>query len=163
MPKMPIKRVSMLILMQPDLEAAVNFYESLGLKKKFHLEGKWAEFDLNGTSLGLCPINAKDLPDRRTGFVLEVEDLKGLHQELIDQVKFVQEPVEALHGIMASFRDPGGNVIDIYQPTPEKVKKHAEKMAKQAAAKEDETPTSESGKDSDKDDSGPGCSSSCCD
>ena len=151
MPEMPIKRVSMLILMQPDLEAAVSFYDSLGLKKKFHLEGKWAEFDLNGTSLGLCPVDAKDLPDRRTGFVLEVEDLKGLHQELIDHVKFVQEPVEALHGIMASFRDPGGNVIDLYEPTPEKVKEHYEKMGKAAAEN----------KDKDGDDSDSGCPSGC--
>jgi len=119
----------MLILMQPDLEAAVQFYEELGLTKKFHLQGKWAEFDLKGTSLGLCPIDAKDLPDRRTGFVLEVEDLKALYEELVEQVKFMSEPVEAIHGLMVSFRDPGGNVIDLYQPTPEKVKEFAAKAA----------------------------------
>ena len=144
----------MLIVMQPDLKAAVKFYEeTLGITKKFHLEGKWAEFDLNGTSLGLCPINAKDLPDRRTGFVLEVEDLGALYKELTgDKVQFVQEPVEALHGIMASFRDPGGNVIDLYQPTPEKVKEYA---AKADAAKKFED------KDGD-DHSDSGCGSSCC-
>ena len=117
----PVKRVNMLILMQPDLEAAVTFYSELGLTKKFHLKEKWAEFDVQGVSLGLCPISATDLPDRRTGIVLEVEDLRALHQELIDYIQFVGEPVEAVHGLMVSFRDPGGNILDLYQPTPEKV------------------------------------------
>ena len=153
MPENPIKRVSMLIVMQPDLEAAVKFYEeTLGMTKKFHMEGKWAEFNLNGTSLGLCPISTKeDLPDRRTGFVLEVEDLNAMHKDLGESVKFVQGPVEALHGIMASFRDPGGNIIDLYQPTPEKVKEYA---AKAAASDSDK-------KDGDHE-GGSGCGSSCC-
>ena len=121
----------MLILMQPDLEAAVKFYEGLGLTKKFHLEGKWAEFDLDGASVGLCPIKAKDLPDRRTGFVLEVEDLPAFYEEHVDQIKFVNEPVEAVHGMMVSFVDPGGNIIDLYQTTPEKVREFAKKAAQE--------------------------------
>ena len=137
----PVKRVSMLILMQPDLEAAVTFYSELGLVKKFHLKDKWAEFDVQGVSLGLCPIDATDLPDRRTGIVLEVEDLRALHQELIDYVQFLNEPVEAIHGLMVSFKDPGGNILDLYQPTPEKVRD----LVKETVKKEHT------------------CDSSCCD
>lgn len=128
MKNMTVKRVNMLILMQPDLEAAVTFYSALGLVKKFHLKEKWAEFDVQGVSLGLCPISATDLPDRRTGIVLEVEDLRKLHQELIDYVQFMSEPVEAIHGLMVSFRDPGGNILDLYQPTSEKVQDMAKEM-----------------------------------
>lgn len=145
----------MLILMQPDLEAAVSFYEALGLKKKFHMKEKWAEFDLQGINLGLCPISNTDLPDRRTGFVLEVEDLRKFYENQADQMTFLAEPVEAVHGIMVSFRDPGGNIIDLYQPTPEKVRELAKKAAeKKASCQEDDCCDDEQMDDD--------CCSDCC-
>ena len=57
-------------------------------------------------------------------------------------MEFVREPVEAMHGLMASFRDPGNSVIDLYQPTPEKVaefmkqqkQREKEELAKKADA-----------------------------
>ena len=51
-------------------------------------------------------------------------------------VEFVNEPVEAPHGIMVGFKDPSGNVLDLYQPTPEKMKQFVEETkAKEAAEK----------------------------
>ena len=140
MEKKAIKKVNMLILLQPDLEAAVQFYNGLGFTKKFHLEGKWAEFDLNGVSFGLCPIAKETLEKKgidpstgfRTGIVLEVEDLKAFHGEKSKDIQFLGEPVEAVHGLMVSFRDPGGNIMDLYQPTPEKVQEFVKKNAEQA-------------------------------
>jgi predicted enzyme related to lactoylglutathione lyase len=134
----------MLILMQPNLEAAVSFYSELGLEKRFHLQDKWAEFELAGISIGLCPINVEDLPDRRTGIVFEVSDLRALYEQekAKDATRFIDEPVEAPHGIMISMRDPGGNIIDLYQPTPEKMREMMEKTAQ---------------------DKEKGCSSGCCD
>ena len=103
----------MLILLQPDLEAAVSFYELFGaFTKKFHLQGKWAELDLNGTSFGLCPRSGPPV-DLRTGIVLEVDNLRDLYEDLIDNVQFLNEPVEAIHGLMVSFKDPGGNILDL--------------------------------------------------
>lgn len=114
-------RVNMLILMQPDLEKGVAFYQNLGLHLIFHIKGKWAEFQLGDIKIGLAPIS-QDIPLHRTGIVLEVKDLTAAYEQLKkDGVEFVREPVEALHGVMASFRDPGNSVIDLYQPTPAKV------------------------------------------
>jgi len=146
MEKSAIQKVNMLILLQPDLEVAAKFYTDLGFTKKFHMPEKWAEFDLNGVSFGLCPIAKETLDEKgidpstgfRTGIVLQVNDLKAFCDEKADDMKFLGEPVEAVHGLMVSFRDPGGNIIDLYQPTPEKVqefvKKNADKIkeAKQA-------------------------------
>ena len=87
-----------------------------------------------------CPIDATDLPDRRTGIVLEVEDLRKFHQDQIDYMTFIGEPVEAIHGLMVSFKDPGGNILDLYQPTPEKV----QDLVKETVEKEQK------------------CESSCC-
>lgn len=123
----PIK-LGMVILMQPDLAKAVEFYKKLGMTQKFHLEGKWAEFDLGCVKLGLCPTDqAQD--NIRTGIVLELfEDLLVLHKKLLAEgIVFVNEPVVAPHGVMVGVKDPGGNVFDLYQPTPEKLKEFVEK------------------------------------
>jgi hypothetical protein len=128
-----IKGVNMLILMQPNLETAVSFYSELGLEKRFHLQDKWAEFDINGISLGLCPINVEDLPDRRTGIVLEVDDVRALYDKMKDADRFLGEPVEAPHGIMISMKDPGGNIIDLYQSTPDKLRELLKNQAAEGA------------------------------
>lgn len=117
----PIK-VGMVILMQHDLQKAVEFYRDvLKLPLRFHLENKWAEFDLGCVKFGLCPI-AEAQDNIRTGIVLEVmEDLLKLYEALKDKVTFLSEPVVAVHGIMVGFKDVGGNILDLYQPTLDKV------------------------------------------
>lgn len=122
-----IKKVGMVILMQQDLDAAVSFYLQLGIPLKFRMKEKWAEFDINGVKLGLCP-TSQDMQGRRSGIVLEVEDVRTMYNDLKDEITFIGEPAEALHGIMVSFKDPGGNILDLYQPTPEKVKELVDKV-----------------------------------
>lgn len=127
----PIK-VGMVILMQHDLGKAVEFYRDvLKLPLKFHLENKWAEFDLGCVKFGLCPIT--DFQDNiRTGIVLEVQqDLLALYESLKGQVTFLNEPVVAVHGVMIGFKDVGGNILDLYQPTLDKVKDLVKEVAKQ--------------------------------
>ncbi|MBP7854799.1 VOC family protein [Candidatus Babeliales bacterium] len=129
----PIK-LGMIILMQTDLKKAVEFYKKLGMVQKFYLEDKWAEFDLGCIKLGLCPTeHAQD--NIRTGIVFEIfQDLIAWHKELKEQgVDFVNEPVVAAHGVMVGVKDPGGNVFDLYQPTPEKLKEFIDKQKEQEA------------------------------
>lgn len=118
----PIK-VGMVILMQHDLGKAVEFYRDvLQLPLKFHLENKWAEFDLGCVKFGLCPISEQQ-DNIRTGIVLEVQnDLLKMYESLKDKVEFLNEPVVAVHGVMIGFKDAGGNILDLYQPTLDKVK-----------------------------------------
>jgi len=131
-----IKKVHMLILMVPDkkFKECVEFYNKIGLNPKFHLQGKWAEFEKGNVLIGLCPTE-QELPERRTGIVMEVEDLKKKHEAFKDTVEFLGEPTEAVHGIMISIKDPGGNIFDLYQPTPEKVRDLAKKTAGQQCSK----------------------------
>ena len=124
-----IKKVNMIILLQPNLEIAVEFYKSLGLPLKFHLKDKWAEFEVGDIKIGLCPISQRI--ERRTGVVFEVENVKDTYEKLKDTVTFVDEPYEAIHGVMVSLKDPGGNIVDLYQPTPEKVEELIKKTAEQ--------------------------------
>jgi hypothetical protein len=73
------------------------------------------------------------LPDHHTGIVLEVADLHKIYNELKGKgVHFMNEPKAPDHGIMVSFKDPGNNIIDLYQPTPERVKEVVEKIKQDA-------------------------------
>lgn len=117
----------MLLLLQPDLEKAVAFYQKLGLKLVFHLKDRWAEFVLGSIQIGLCP-TSQALPERHTGIVFQVDDVYQMYNALGHEITFMASPQEALHGIMASIKDPGNNIIDIYQPTPEKLHDLVEKV-----------------------------------
>lgn len=130
------KKVSMIIFMERDLAAAVEFYKKLGFKLKFHIKDKWAEFELDGIKFGLCPTSEEE-GLIRTGIVLEVDDVKSIFQSNKDWIEFFGEPHEAVHGIMVSFKDPSGNVIDLYQPTPEKVKEILKKAAQEQGEDDD--------------------------
>ena len=96
----PVKNFHMAILLVHQFDAAVKFYQELGFRLKFQVKGKWAEFDLNGIKLGLCPI-PEEQSDRRTGFVLEVEDLHTIYNQFKNSIDFLSEPVAALHEELA--------------------------------------------------------------
>ena len=154
-------RMNMLILMQPDIDKAIAFYLELGLKLVFRVPGKWAELSLSdGVRIGLCPKEAgaisirtgdisnqaslnqdsinqdnlesdQDALEHRTGAVFEVPDVQKLYADMQDKIVFLNTPTSKPHGIIVSCKDPGGNIIDLYQPTPEKLQ--AEIQAQQAA------------------------------
>lgn len=125
-----VKKLAMMIVMENDLQVAVEFYQKLGLELVFHVPHRWAEFKINDLQIGLCPTDEK-VQLNRTGIVFEVEDLNTFYQERKDTITFLDKPSEAAHGIMASIQDPSGNILDLYQPTPEKIKELSEKLKKE--------------------------------
>lgn len=122
-----VKKIAMIIVMENDLNAAVTFYKNLGLQLVFHVKDRWAEFKLNNLQIGLCPTQEK-VQYNRTGIVFEVEDLAAFYEAHNQKLNFLDKPAEAAHGIMASIQDPSGNILDLYQPTPEKIKELQEKL-----------------------------------
>lgn len=119
---MELNKLSMIILMQTNLEEAVAFYKNLGLTLKFHMKDQWAEFAIGEIKLGLCPTQEIS-PERHVGLVFEVPDLYAAYEAMDEEgVEFMAPPVEKVHGIMVSFKDPSGNILDLYQPTPDKVR-----------------------------------------
>ncbi len=116
-----LKSLSMVILMQNDLKKAIDFYKNLGCAFVFEVPDKWAELYLDGIKIGLCATSNHQQCINRTGLVFEVCDLKAFHETYKEQFEFVNELLFKTHGVMASVKDPGGNIIDLYQPTPEKV------------------------------------------
>lgn len=131
-----LSKLSMVIIDQVDVDSAVSFYENLGLSLCFHLPGAWAEFQMNDIKLGLCSVG-KAFIGVRTGIVFEVEDLRSVYGNMKELgVSFLGEPVERVHGIMANFKDPSGNILDLYQPTPEKVRALVEKEKADSGCKD---------------------------
>jgi len=122
-----VKKIAMVIVMENDLQAAFQFYKTLGLKLAFHVPDRWAEFKINDLQIGLCP-TTESVNLNRTGLVFEVADLENFYQTHKDTMSFLDKPVEAAHGIMASVQDPSGNILDLYQPTPEKIQHLAQKL-----------------------------------
>jgi predicted enzyme related to lactoylglutathione lyase len=128
-------KVGMLILMAHDLDKVVEFYKNVGFDLKFHLKDRWAEFAVGNIKIGVCPTEHEPF-DRSTGIVFEVADLAKAFADLKAKgVEFMGEPKEAVHGIMVGFKDPSGNISDLYQPTPEKVQEVV-KQQQETAAKE---------------------------
>lgn len=125
-----VTQVYMAVLMQSDMAKAVEFYKKLGLELLFQLEGKWAEFALGQVKIGLSPAPEVQ-KGTYTGLILQTPDLKKLAEELkADGVEFIAGPEVATHGVMASFLDPSGNRLDLYEPTHEKVREVLEKEGK---------------------------------
>lgn len=117
-----VQSLYMVVLMQEDLQQAIEFYERLGLQKLFYLPEKWAEFGVNGVRIGLCPAEHVE-KGKHTGIVFQVQDMQETYEQLTAHgVEFSTAPITATHGLMASCYDPSGNKIDLYQPTHHKVK-----------------------------------------
>lgn len=122
-----VTKVAMIIIMQTDLVAALEFYKKLGLKLIFHVENRWAELSLGDLKIGLCP-STEPITYNRTGIVLEIGNLSEFYQKEAHTLNFLNQPTHASHGIIASIQDPSGNILDLYQPTPEKLKDLAKKL-----------------------------------
>jgi hypothetical protein len=115
-------RVNMIIFLETDIQAALEFYLKLGLVEVFNIPNRWVELQLGDVKIGLCPTSSPVQTIRSTGVVFEIDDVKAFYEKHKTEFDFLGEPKEALHGIMVSIKDPGGNIIDLYQPTPERIK-----------------------------------------
>jgi predicted enzyme related to lactoylglutathione lyase len=129
-----VKNLSMVILMQHDLEKAITFYKALGCTLRFSIPGQWAEFGLGNITIGLCPTESST-ENRRTGLVFAVDDIQSFYEAHKDTIPFLHEPIIKMHGGMASIQDPHGNIIDLYQATPEKIKEALKKQPSERCCK----------------------------
>jgi catechol 2,3-dioxygenase-like lactoylglutathione lyase family enzyme len=129
-------RLAMVILMVTDIEKAVAFYESLGAQKRCLFPKSWAELTLDGITIALCNTD-QEVGQRRTGLVFAVDDLMAFYAQQKGVLTFLEEPVIKLHGIMTSLQDPSGNIIELYQATPEKVREFMEKQSENGCCKGD--------------------------
>lgn len=100
-----------------DIGRALAFYgDTLGLDR-LREEDEWAELDANGLRIGL---NASEEPRSDGGAVLAFQPEGGLDDavaQLSEQgVAFPGSITENPWGRIATFRDPDGNDLQLYEP-----------------------------------------------
>jgi predicted enzyme related to lactoylglutathione lyase len=102
-----------------DMDRATGFYaDTLGLQLKDD-HGQWAELDADGLTIGL---NAREeeQPSPEGGAVVAFRPQGGLDEaveKLSGQgVEFAGGITEHPWGRIASFKDPDGNSLQLYEP-----------------------------------------------
>jgi len=106
-----------------DMDRAVEFYHHLlGFKLLFQRED-WSEFAVNGQRFALRKVTEISAP-AATGtpgvsfLASPIEDMVNLLS--LKGVRFAERPQEYPYGKIASFRDPDGNILGLYEPPPSK-------------------------------------------
>ena len=109
-----------------DLEAARSFYrDTLGLPQRaYSAEFGYCVFESGAAQLVVeavpneAPADEQVLVGRFSGLSFTVENLAAVHQRLISlDVPFTGAPeVQTWGGILATFKDPAGNELQLVQP-----------------------------------------------
>ncbi len=106
-----------------DMDRTVDFYHQvLGLKLLFQRED-WAEFDVDGQRLAFCKVDT--LPEKNASYIPRVSFLAQPIEQVITDlskkgVQFSEELQVYPYGKLASFSDPDGNILGLYEPPPQK-------------------------------------------
>jgi predicted enzyme related to lactoylglutathione lyase len=114
-----LKRLASVSYETRDLDEAIAWYRRvLGLKLRFR-KGDWAEFETEGAALALHRWSGGSPPGGPSNAtaIFEVEDVRATRAILGERGAICIGDVVSLGegGEIASFRDPDGNVIDLWQ------------------------------------------------
>lgn len=107
-----------------NLERALKFYRDvLGLKLLVQNE-EWLEFEVGGQRLALRLVDPwtvnTEPPNANSAMIwLEAHPIEKTIDTLKNKnIKFINELSEYSYGKTASFADPDGNLIGLYEPPP---------------------------------------------
>jgi predicted enzyme related to lactoylglutathione lyase len=115
---MSIKKLQNAYYVIGDMDRAVAFYrDALGLGLKFQDGGRWAQFDAGGVNFSLsAPEEAAQGAAGGATVIFEVDDLEATRDRLAAHGATVLETRDmGAHGRSLTFRDPDGNVVQLFQ------------------------------------------------
>ncbi len=118
-----IQRIAYIWYPVTDMNRAVEFYhEPLGLTLLFKGED-WSELEIDGQRLALRKVST--FPEHNDPAVPGVSFLAQPIEQVIATlsqkgVHFVEELKVYPYGKLATFRDPDGNLLGLYEPPPNK-------------------------------------------
>ena len=104
-----------------DMDRAVEFYHQLLELKLLFKREDWSEFDLDGQRLALRKVSALSAPGDTAvpGISLLAQPIEQAIATLKQKgVQFTEELEVYPYGKLASFRDPDGNILGLYEPPP---------------------------------------------
>jgi predicted enzyme related to lactoylglutathione lyase len=100
-----------------DIDRSITFYRDRLRLSELQHEGDWAQLDANGLHLGL---NAREKPTGNGGAVIAFQPENGLESavhELRDSgVDIAGDISDHPWGRVATFKDPDGNDLQLYEP-----------------------------------------------
>jgi predicted enzyme related to lactoylglutathione lyase len=116
-----IKRIQNVYYVSDDMNEAVAFYrDTLGLKVKFQDGERWAQFDAGGSNFSLS--SPQEAAKGATGAVV-VFEVTGI-DEMATQIAAAGGEILGTrdmgsHGRTLTFRDPVGNVAQLFERAPQ--------------------------------------------
>lgn len=106
-----------------NMNRAVEFYHlSLGFKLLFKRDD-WSEFDIGGQRLALRKVDIlqEDNHSSTPGVSFLAQPIEQVIADLAQKGILLARDLEVYpHGKMASFQDPDGNILGLYEPPPQK-------------------------------------------
>lgn len=100
-----------------DMERAVGFYrDALGLNLVFQDGAKWTQFKAGGVNFAMA--SDEEAPDGAVGatVVFEVDDIAAMSASIASAGgELLGERDMGNHGKTLTFRDPDGNLVQLYQ------------------------------------------------
>lgn len=118
-----LKKLAYIWYQTTDMDRTVEFYHGvLGLKLLFKRED-WSEFEIDGQRLAFCKVDTAS--ENNDSFIPGVSFLAQPIEQVIATltqkgVHFTEELEVYPYGKLASFRDPDGNILGLYEPPPYK-------------------------------------------
>lgn len=114
-----LKRVDNAHYWTKDMDQAVSFYRDLlGLSLRLRAGEDWAEFDVGGTTVAVHGTREGHAPPQAGATVVfEVDDLDLAVRLLRERGVVFEGDVHEVPGSgrFASFRDPDGNLLQVFQ------------------------------------------------
>ncbi|MBI1850473.1 MAG: VOC family protein [Planctomycetes bacterium] len=115
-----LKRITSVSYETRDLGGAIEWYTKvLGLKLRFR-KGDWAEFETGGAALALHQTRGGSPPGGPSNAtaIFEVDDVRSVRAILGERGVVCIGEIQDVGGAgwLTSFRDPEGNVFDLWQP-----------------------------------------------
>lgn len=114
---MTVNRLQNFYYMSGNLQRDRRFYENiLGFKVKFADGDHWVQFDVNGQNFALAS-DREAAPGAAGGVVvLDVDSIDGIVAKLaVEGVEIVAHRNMGSHGRTCAFKDPAGNIIQLFQ------------------------------------------------
>ncbi|MFA5891477.1 MAG: VOC family protein [Actinomycetota bacterium] len=116
-----LKRVNSTFYWTWNMSESLEFYRDvLGLDLKVHYGDDWAEFNVGDTVLAVHGARGGVSAAMGATVVFEVDDIEITMRALAGRgVEFLGGITDVPYlGRFASFRDPDGNVLQIFEPGP---------------------------------------------
>lgn len=114
---MPVTRIQNAYYVTSEMEQAVAFYrDALGLSLKFQDGARWAQFDAGGSNFSLSSTDEAAAGAAGAVVVLEVTGMAALAETI--EAKggvIVGERDMGSHGRTLTFRDPAGNIVQLFE------------------------------------------------